>query len=596
MEANTGARNEGIIIRRLYRSSVVSIIIAAVAAMFGMLIDGVMISRFLGTDSMAAYGIVSPLFSLMTMISGVLAAGSQVYCARHLGAGEVERARKVFSVCMMVTVAVSLILIAVAFLFCRPICSGLGASGATAKLLPEASMYLYGIAPGILPVLLLFIFNSLMRLDGDPNRVVAAVVVMTVFDIAGDFLNVFVFKAGMLGMGISTTVSYYAALTVLLFHFRKPDIILRFTMKGLSWKELTGMLSTGAPTAVGSASTMVRTMILNRIMAGAAGSAAVAALSVRTTLNTLFGSILLGVGMTTTMIAGMVYGEEDRTSAGYLMKVSLKYAVCIGAALAVGIFCFAPNLVTLFAGKGEAEAMAAYGIRGMRIYAFGLPMYGINMVFVNYLQGINRGRLANLVSVLDNLVFVCAIAYAFVPILNTDAVWLSYPLGEALVILFVLLMAARRKKGAPKSVEDLLFLSDSFGVPDGDIYERSIHTVDEVMESTVHLEAFMEEHKATPKQKMLIPLCVEEMVKNVVEHGFTKDERPHSVELRVLRKDDEWIIRIRDNCQAFDPKKWMEIHHPEDPASNIGIRMVYGMARSVQYVNAMQLNNLIIRV
>lgn len=72
------ARTDGEIIKKLFRSSVTSIIIAAVAAMFGMLIDGIIIGKFLGTDSMAAYGIVSPLFSIMTAISGILAAGSQV--------------------------------------------------------------------------------------------------------------------------------------------------------------------------------------------------------------------------------------------------------------------------------------------------------------------------------------------------------------------------------------------------------------------------------------------------------------------------------------------------------------------------------------
>ena len=77
MREDRQVRQDGQIIRRLYRSSVVSIIIAAVAAMFGMLIDGVIIGKFLGTDCVAAYGLVTPLFSIMTAISGVLAAGSQ---------------------------------------------------------------------------------------------------------------------------------------------------------------------------------------------------------------------------------------------------------------------------------------------------------------------------------------------------------------------------------------------------------------------------------------------------------------------------------------------------------------------------------------
>ena len=590
-------QTNGEIIKKLFRSSVTSIIIAAVAAMFGMLIDGIIISKFLGTEPMAAYGIVSPLFSIMTAISGILAAGSQVFCAKYLGAGEPERARRVFSVCMIATVVISAIVIAIVVVFCGPICAAMGAKEQSANLLPLAKAYLYGIAPGIFPVLLLFIFNSLMRLDGDPNRVIWAVVIMTVFDIAGDLLNVFVIHGGMLGMGISTAISYYAALIVLLLHFRKPDIIFHFELKGNSIKDLGGILKTGAPTAAGSICAMVRNTILNLIMVYAAGSTAVAALSVRNTLNTLFGSILLGVAQTTTMIAGMVYGEEDRTSAKDLMKVSIKYALVIGLTLGIVIFAAAPVLVRFFAANSDDGAkMMELAITAMRIYAFGLPLYGINMVFVNYLQGIDQGVMANLVTILDNLVFVVVIALAFSPMLGSTAVWISYPVGEVLVLLIVFFSAYRAKRKFPKTADAYLFLPESFGAAPENVYERSVKSVDEVMEATEEIGVFMKDHGAPAKQQMLIPLCVEEMAKNVIEHGFTKDNKQHSVDLRVLEKDKDWILRIRDNCVAFNPEQWMQIHHPEDPAANIGIRMVYGMAKDVQHVNAMQLNNLTIRV
>ena len=590
-------KTDGAIIRKLFRSSVTSIIIAAVAAMFGMLIDGIIIGKFLGTESMAAYGIVSPLFSIMTAISGILAAGSQVFCAKYLGAGEVKRAREVFSVCMVATTVIAAVVIAGVVVFCRPICVAMGAKGDAAALLPLAADYLYGIAAGIFPVLLLFIFNSLMRLDGDPNRVIWAVVVMTVFDIAGDLLNVFVFRGGMLGMGISTAISYYAALFVLLLHFRKPDIIFKFNMKDISMKDLLGILQTGAPTASGSICAMIRNTILNLIMVYVAGSTAVAALSVRNTLNTLFGSILLGVAQTTTMIAGMVYGEEDRTSARELMKVSLQYALGIGLILAVFVFIASPWTVSLFAGSSENGAeMTALAVQAMKIYAFGLPLYGINMVFVNYLQGINRGFLANIVTILDNLIFVVFIALALMNPLKENAVWVSYPVGEVLVLFAIFMITLRMEGKVPKKVDDYLFLSDTFGAAKEDVYECSMQSVGDVMKAVEEVGEFMKRHNAPPKKQMLIPLCMEEMAKNVIEHGFTKDKKTHSVEVRVLQKDEDWILRIRDNCIAFNPKQWMEIHHPEDPASNIGIRMVYGMAKDVQHINAMQLNNLTIRV
>ena len=70
-------KNNGQIISRLFRKSVISIIAAAVATMVGIVIDGIVIGRFLGPDSMAAYGLVTPVINLATAFSGILATGAQ---------------------------------------------------------------------------------------------------------------------------------------------------------------------------------------------------------------------------------------------------------------------------------------------------------------------------------------------------------------------------------------------------------------------------------------------------------------------------------------------------------------------------------------
>ena len=106
-------KNNGRIISKLFRNSVISIIAAAIATMVGIVIDGIVIGRFLGEDSMAAYGLVTPVINLATAFSGILATGSQIICAQHLGAGNKKRARKAFSMCMVITVVISAIIMSI---------------------------------------------------------------------------------------------------------------------------------------------------------------------------------------------------------------------------------------------------------------------------------------------------------------------------------------------------------------------------------------------------------------------------------------------------------------------------------------------------
>ena len=81
-----------------------------------------------------------------------------------------------------------------------------------------------------------------------------------------------------------------------------------------------------------------------------------------------------------------------------------------------------------------------------------------------------------------------------------------------------------------------------------------------------------------------------------MEHGFVLDNKKHTVDVRVVHKDDNVILRIKDDCVSFDPAERQNIADPEDITKNIGIRMIYSMAKDVSYQNIFGLNVLTIRI
>ncbi len=48
-------------------------------------VDGMITGRYLGSAELAACGIAKPFFSIVGIISGVLAAGTQVVCSKSMG-------------------------------------------------------------------------------------------------------------------------------------------------------------------------------------------------------------------------------------------------------------------------------------------------------------------------------------------------------------------------------------------------------------------------------------------------------------------------------------------------------------------------------
>ena len=92
-----------------------------------------------------------------------------------------------------------------------------------------------------------------------------------------------------------------------------------------------------------------------------------------------------------------------------------------------------------------------------------------------------------------------------------------------------------------------------------------------------------------------ISLAVEEMATNTVLEGF-RPGKHNSIDMRILKKEDEYIVRIRDDCLIFDPVKQLQLYSDEVPMHHMGLRLAISMAKDVQYTAALKLNNLVVRV
>ena len=126
--------------------------------------------------------------------------------------------------------------------------------------------------------------------------------------------------------------------------------------------------------------------------------------------------------------------------------------------------------------------------------------------------------------------------------------------------------------------------------------DLTVRSMDEVVTISQRVQSFCLERGIDPRRAYLAGLSMEEMAGNVVDHGFVKDSRSHTIDVRVVHKDDDVILRIKDDCVPFDPGERQQLAEGDDITKNIGIRMVFRIARDVQYQNILGLNVLTIRI
>lgn len=577
-------------LKKIFRQMSVAQIISSMTVILCLLIDSIMIGRFLGVTSMAAYGLSNPLLLSFAAIGSMISAGVQVLCSKSIGSGDQEGTNASYSMAVAISACISFLGVILVVTFRGPLSQLLGA-GSSGELFNLTSDYLLGFILGAPAFLFSTVLVPFMQLAGKQNQLVAAVGSMIVADIVFDLLNVFVFHGGMLGMGIASSLSYYIAFGVGISYFFRKDCLFHFSFRLISWKKCRELLHAGIPTVINMISMVLLSFTLNQILLSISGNVAVAAYSIIATVSNICYAFCSGFGSVVLMLSGIFYSEEDRISLYDLVKIMVKNAIVVDAIVLVVVFIISPVLVLLFLNENEvAFELATWGTR---LFVLSLVISSINSVLKHFYQGTGRIRLAELLSVLQN--YACPALFSFILSFwfGTTGVWLGYLCGESLVLLFIILYVWKKNKRVSFSASSFSILPDDFGVSEDNCLSLSIRTNEEVSKASKATYEYCEKQSRNHKLSYYASLCIEEMCNNILAYGFC-DNKKHTADIRIFLKHDELIIRIRDDCASFDPMEYANIHNTKSSDHHLGIHMIFSLAKSVNYTNSMSLNNLMI--
>ena len=225
-----------------------------------------------------------------------------------------------------------------------------------------------------------------------------------------------------------------------------------------------------------------------------------------------------------------------------------------------------------------------------------MPLSIICMHFVCYGQAAGKRALVHVLALLDGVVCVAGFTALLIPWLGINSVYVANVLNGIVCFLVIVLYARIKTKRFPADVEQLMVIPNDFGAEADARIDVAVRSMDEVLLVSKQITGFCRRRGIGERRVYLASLCMEEMAGNIVEHGFTKDHKRHSIDIRVVHKEDSVILRIRDDCVPFDPKERKELVDPNDFMKNAGIRMVYKIARSIEYQSLLGLNVLTIQI
>ncbi len=573
-------------IKKLVRQMLSAQILSALTVSLCLLIDNIMIGRFLGETALSAYGFASPVLMVIGAVGSMLCAGAQVVCGKSLGRGDQRETNAGYSAAVAVAAVFSVAFVLLVVAFRLPLARLMGAN--EPGLLKDTSTYMAGFiigAPASMGALILVPF---LQMAGQSNLLIAAVLGMTVSDVALDLLNVMVFHGGMFGMGLASSLSYYVAMLIGGGYFLSKDCVFRFSKELVSRKKIVELVVGGVPTVIGMASSVVLIFVINKLLMPIGGKEAVAAYAVINTLINASNCISTGSGGVALTLSGILYNEEDRTGLRELTGLMLRDAAILGVVTAGLLLIFARQCVMLFIPyPGQSQALA---ILGLRMFSLGLIPCCVNNALKNCWQGTNRVRLMEIISLLENALLPILSAFVFSRFLGVKGAWCLFAVGELLNSMVMLGVVWQHRGGVTFKLDDMLLLDERLGVPAGDSMESDIQNMDGLMDFSRQADDFCLAHGGSRKLAAHLALCVEEMGGNIVTHGFADGKRENHLLIRLQIKNGLWTLRFRDDCMAFDPMSHMA--GLGNPGEHMGIRLAMRMADEARYTYSMNLNNL----
>ena len=220
----------------------------------------------------------------------------------------------------------------------------------------------------------------------------------------------------------------------------------------------------------------------------------------------------------------------------------------------------------------------------------------LTLNFASYAQTIRRNRLAIVLPIVEGMLGVVVLSFFLIPTMKMNGLYLANILNGLVCFSVVFADAWISLKRVPRNLEELMVIPPDFGVEESERLDITVREMPQVVNISQQIIDFCLARGIDRRRASFAGLCMEEMAGNVVAHGFTKDDKPHSADLRVVHSGDEIILRIRDDCRAFDPSARAKLNEPDEAGKNVGIRLAYSIASEVNYQNLLGLNVLTIRI
>ena len=428
--------------KKLLRFTLPSIVMMIFTSIYGV-VDGFFVSNFVGKTPFAAVNFIMPFLMILGAIGFMFGTGGSAIIAITMGAGEHEKAKRLFSMFVYVSLVCGAVIGVLGILFIRPVAVLLGADGI---MLDNCVLYGRVILISLPAFILQYEFQSFFITAEKPQLGLAVTVAAGVTNMVLDALFVAVFRWGLVGAAAATAFSQAVGGIVPLIYFGRPNSsLLRLSRTGFDGSALLKACTNGSSELMSNISMSVVSMLYNAQLMKYAGEDGVAAYGVLMYVNMIFLAVFIGYSVGVAPVIGYHYGAGNHEE----LKGLLKRSLVLTGIFSVGMLALAEGLARplsmIFVGSDRE--LLNLTLKGFWIYSFSFLFAGIAIYGSSFFTALGNGLVSALISFLRTLVFQVAAVLIFPMVWGIDGIWISIVAAELMAALVTaLFLIGKRKK------------------------------------------------------------------------------------------------------------------------------------------------------
>lgn len=399
--------------RKLLQFVFPSIVMMIFTSIYGV-VDGLFVSNYAGKTAFAAINLVMPFIMVLGGIGFMIGTGGTALVSKILGEGDQEKAKRYFSMMILFTVLVGLILTVLGVVFMEPVALFLGA---TPEMLTDCVRYGRIVNAFTAAFMLQNVFQSFLIAAEKPKLGLAATVAAGVTNMVLDALFVAVFHWGIAGAAIATGLSQCVGGLFPLLYFLRPNTSkLRLVRTKLELQPILNACGNGSSELMSNISSSIVSMVYNFQLLKYLGEDGVSA-----------------------------YGAQNHPELKNMLRMSVILMSASGVVLTVLARVLAAPLAKIFVGYDEG--LFTLTCHAFRLFSFAFLFAGFNIFASSFFTALGNGLISAAISFLRTLVFQTSSVILLPLLLGVDGIWYAITAAEifATLISIIFLLAKRRK-------------------------------------------------------------------------------------------------------------------------------------------------------